>query len=113
MIESMNHFTNRNGYNGIRSTPVWRFRASQPPGRHPMGTYFTTLPPTTIRLATRLGIPKERLDFLFTFQDIGDLTPLERGKGKWIFHTRIDYDVERVRQLYQDPRADHREEETS
>jgi hypothetical protein len=40
----MNHFTNRDGYNGIVAASPWLFRAGQPPGGHPFGAYFTVLP---------------------------------------------------------------------
>jgi hypothetical protein len=96
----MNHFTNKKGYNGVRATPIWRFKAHQPPGNHPYGAYFTTLPPGTPRLATRLGIPKEKLEYVFTFDDVGDLRPLEGDRGEWIMWSPRDYDVVRERQVY-------------
>lgn len=52
------HYTDRDGYNAIVSQPIWRFVASQPPGDHPFGAYFTDLPPTTKNLANRLRIPR-------------------------------------------------------
>jgi len=96
----MNHFTDKDGYNGIRASSPWHFRASQPPVRlhHPFGAYFTTLPPHTKNLAKRLGIPKRKTEYIFSFDDIGDLTPLDNDRGEWIFYSPVDYDVDRKRQ---------------
>ena len=54
----MLHYTNQNGWNSIRSQLNWLFRAQQPPGDHPLGAYFTTLPPSTRNLAKKLRIPR-------------------------------------------------------
>jgi hypothetical protein len=96
----MNHFTDQKGYNGIRASVTWHFKASQPPGDHPFGAYFTTLPPTTPKLAKRLGIPRAKLEYLFSFEDVGDLHPIEGDRGRWIFYSAQDYDVEKARQHY-------------
>jgi hypothetical protein len=69
----MFHYTNTDGYNGIRSAPIWRFRASQPPDRRPFGTYFTDLDPATPTLANRLRIPRTKVRWLFAFVDAKDL----------------------------------------
>jgi hypothetical protein len=47
------HYTDRDGWNAIRSQSVWRFKASQPndPDR-PAGCYFTDIPPTPANLRT-------------------------------------------------------------
>lgn len=76
----------------------WRFQASHPPGDHPFGAYFTTLPPGTPKLAQRLRIPTSKLEFVFTFTDADDLTPLRGDRGKWIFFSPTDYFVDRDRQ---------------
>jgi hypothetical protein len=94
----MNHFTDQDGYNGIRATSPWRFRAHQPPGDHPFGAYFTTLPPGTPNRAKRLRIPKGKLEYLFVFADRGDLLPLRGARGSWIFYSPEDYLVEEERQ---------------
>jgi len=94
----MHHYTNQTGYNAIRASSPWHFRASQPPGGRPFGAYFTPLPPGTPKLAKRLGIPKSKLEYVFTFKDVGDLTPLRGHRGKWIFYSPTDYDVEQARQ---------------
>ncbi len=96
----MNHFTNRDGYNSIRSQIDWLFRAGKPPGGHPFGAYFTTLGLTTPNLAVRLRIPREKLAYFFSFVDrTGDLVPLEGGRGQFVFYSRTDYTVENPRQL--------------
>jgi len=96
----MNHFTDTRGYNGIRASPVWRFRAAQPPGEHPYGAYFTTLSAKTPNLAKRLGIPKSKLEYLFAFTDDGDLTPLPGARGKVVFYSATDYEVVPEQQTY-------------
>lgn len=77
----MNHFTDRAGFNGIRAKPIWVFLASQPPGEHPFGAYFTTLGPATRNLAQRLRIPRTKLTFIFEFTGTVGLEPLEGGRG--------------------------------
>ena len=100
----LNHFTNLQGYHGIRAAPTWRFRASQPPDprHHPFGAYFTTLAPDTLKLAKRLGIPKSKIEYLFSFADLGDLRRVDSDRGEWIFYSPTDYDVTResLRQEY-------------
>lgn len=96
----MNHFTDGNGYKGIRATPVWRFRARRPPGNRPFGEYFTTLPPKAPNLARRLGIPKSKLEYVFSFIDHGDLKRLAGSRGLFIY-SPVDYEVEADRQTYQ------------
>lgn len=95
----MNHFTDRAGFNAISANQPWHFRAAQPPGGHPFGAYFTTLEPGTRHLASRLGIPKEKMAYVFSFVDVGDLVPLRGGRGDFIFYSPADYDVAQGRQL--------------
>jgi hypothetical protein len=102
----MNHFTNTNGYNGIRAFPVWHFWASKPPGDHPLGAYFTTLSAKTPSLAKRLGIPKSKLKYVFSFTNLGDLTPLPGARGRFIFYSGIEYKVAPERQTYCGKAAD-------
>lgn len=96
----MNHFTDRKGYNAIVAAPTWRFRASTPPAGHPFGAYFTKLAPNTIHLAKKLRIPKDKLECMFSFVDLGDLLPIEGGRGKFIFYSPSDYSVTKDRQIY-------------
>src|SRR5579884_3688793 len=96
----MNHYTDLAGYNGIRSTVDWLFKAHQPPGSHPFGAYFTTLQRGTPNLAARLRIPKSKLQYVFEFTDAGDLRPLPGGRGQFIFYSPADYNVVKSRQLY-------------
>ena len=70
------HYTNDVGFKAISSQRIWVFRASRPPGDHPVGAYFTTLNPDSIYLATRLRIPNDKLLFVFCFADNSDLTRL-------------------------------------
>jgi hypothetical protein len=96
----MNHFTDKAGYDGIRAQVVWRFLAHQPPGIHPFGAYFTSLSRGTANLAKRLRIPKEKVEYVFEFMDGGDLLHLPGGRGKYVFYSPTDYDVDGSRQQY-------------
>jgi hypothetical protein len=96
----MFHYTNLAGYNAIRATTDWRFKAHQPPGNHPFGAYFTTLPKNTLNLAVRIRIPKSKLQYVFEFTDAGDLTPLPGGRGRFIFYSSVDYIVVKSRQTF-------------
>lgn len=93
------HYTNSAGYNAIRSQPVWHFLARKPPGDHPVGAYFTTLPPGTKNLAKKLRIPRSKLAYVFIFADLGDLHALDGDRGEWIFYSPADYDVAEDRQI--------------
>lgn len=95
----MHHYTNLAGYNAIRASTIWRFVASQPPGSHPFGAYFTTLPPGTPNLAKKLRIPNDKLKYVFEFVDAGDLLPLPGGRGAYILYSPIDYSVPTDRQI--------------
>jgi hypothetical protein len=92
----MSHYTDQAGFNAIRALKPWVFRASQPPGDHPFGAYFTTLAPDTPNLARRLRIPRMKTEFVFTFADVGDLKPLHGGRGEFIFYSPRDYSVDPV-----------------
>jgi hypothetical protein len=96
---SLFHYTDKVGYDAIRSTVVWHFLATQPPGQHPFGAYFTTLGRNTKNLAKRLRIPRGKVAFFFEFTDIGDLTPLPGGRGQFIFYSPADYDVDQPQQI--------------
>jgi hypothetical protein len=102
----MNHFTSRTGYDGIRSQIVWKFLASQPPGRHPRGAYFTTLGPEEKKLAQRLRIPREKVAYYFSFAGDDGLLPIEGGRGKYVFYSPDDYSVPPVRQTGHGPREE-------
>lgn len=98
---TVQHYTDKDGFHVIGSQPTWRFVAAQPPGDHPFGTYFTTLGPDTLHLAKRLRIPRTKLGFRFEFTGQDGLEPLEGGRGAFIFLSRVDYLVERPRQVFQ------------
>ncbi len=99
----MNHFTNIAGYRAIRSQPVWLFKAVQPPARHnPPGAYFTTYSVDEPNLAVKLFLPREKLKYIFSFEDKGDLLPLPGGRGRQgkIFYSPQDYPVVQERQTH-------------
>lgn len=96
----MLHYTDDGGHKAISSHPVWKFKAGKPPGNRPFGAYFTTLNPDTANLASRLRIPKRKLAYVFRFSGDEGLKPLEGGRGRYIFWSPSDYDVEVPRQLY-------------
>jgi hypothetical protein len=99
---SVNHYTDKKGYHGIRATPDWRFKASQPPNpaSHPFGANFTTLPPNTKNLTIRLRIPRTKTEYVFSFVDADDLAPLDGDRGEFIFYSSADYVVPQNRQKY-------------
>lgn len=94
------HYTNVKGYNGIRSQKVWTFRTSKPPGGHPQGAYFTTLPPSTPNLNKRLFVRgcADKTEYLFSFSGGEDLVPLQGGRGDYVFYSGDDYEVDESRQ---------------
>jgi hypothetical protein len=101
--EILFHYTDADGYNVIRSQPVWVFKASQPPGNHPFGAYFTTLRPGTANLAKRLRIPKGKLEYVFCVVGSADLVPLAGGRGQYVVYRATDYRVEPDRQVDHGP----------
>jgi len=97
----MNHYTDRNGYNGIRAVSPWRFRAGrQRMKSKPYGAYFTTLIPTDANFVRRVRLPKAKRQFRFSFKDVGDLVPLPGPGGKWVCYSPTDYLVSESRQLF-------------
>ena len=96
----MFHYTDADSFKSIASQPIWTFVASQPPGDHPFGAYFTTLSPDTPKLSKRLRIPRAKVELAFEFVDAGDLSPLPGGRGEYVFYSSVDYAVERSRQQY-------------
>jgi hypothetical protein len=82
------HYTNSTGYKAISSQPIWVFKASKPPGGHPVGAYFTNLPPGTKNLAKRLFVrgAADKVGFVFCFSGGDELTPLDGGRGDFIFY---------------------------
>lgn len=94
----MNHFTNLAGHNAISSQVTWTFRAAKPPCGNPIGAYFTTLRQDDWALANKLRIPKSKLEFCFSFTDLGDLISLRGGRGKHVFYSVADYPVDEQRQ---------------
>ena len=95
----MHHYTDKAGYNGIRSTVDWRFKASQPPGDHPFSAYFTPLGPATRNLAMKLRISREKVKYVFVFRDAGDLQRLRGKRGDFIVYLPKDYLVEETRKI--------------
>ncbi|MGA2065341.1 MAG: hypothetical protein ABSG86_10240 [Thermoguttaceae bacterium] len=95
----MRHYTDKPGYNSIRSQVDWRFEARQPPSPdHPVGAYFTDLPSDTPNLALKLRISAAKAAYCFPFRDIGDLRPIRGHRGKHIFYSPEDYVVVQARQ---------------
>lgn len=87
----MLHYTDQEGWNAIRSQVDWLFRAYQPPGNHPLGAYFTTLPPNTPNLAKKLRIPRRKLEFVFCFLRNDGLLQLPGGRGDYVWYSPSDY----------------------
>jgi hypothetical protein len=98
------HYTDKDGWNAIRSQPTWRFKAYQPkaPDR-PEGAYFTDIEPSEANLRTlckRLRIPKAKREYVFWFVGTDGLERLNDGHGRdqRIFFSPIDYEVTEGRQ---------------
>jgi hypothetical protein len=95
----MNHFTDKKGYNAIRATVAWCFKAQRQRSKtKPFGAYFTTLMPTVPNLAKRLRLRRRKCEFVFMFVDAEDLTPLPGPRGKGVFYSPTDYFVAPERQ---------------
>ena len=96
----MFHYTNEAGYKAISSQVVWLFKALKPPGEHPRGAYFTTLPPGTKNLGKRLFVrgAAEKTAFVFSFSGGEELLRLPGGRGAYICYSKEDYPVEKERQ---------------
>ncbi len=107
----MFHYTDKPGWNAIRSQVVWCFKASQPNAAdRPIGAYFTDIEPTEANLRVlhqKIRVPVEKQEYVFWFRGTAGLTQLNGGTGrdKRIFYSRVDYlvsdDPER-RKLYSD-----------
>ena len=100
------HYTDKDGWNAIRSQTAWRFRSNQPkdPDR-PKGAYFTDIEPTEANLRTlykRLRVPKAKQEYVFWFVGTDGLSQLNdrRGRDKRIFFSPVDYEVAEERQKY-------------
>src|SRR2546426_5749962 len=85
------HYTDHEGFNAIKASPTWIFRAGKPAGDHEFGAYFTTYVPP--RPLYKLGLPKEKQEYVFCFKDAGDLTPIRGGRGAYIIYSKADYSV--------------------
>jgi hypothetical protein len=98
------HYTDKDGWNAIRSQVVWRFLASQPLAKdRPVGAYFTMIEPTPQNLRTlhkRIRVPKVKQEFVFWFVGAHGLEQLNGGRGRdrWILYSPVDYEVDKERQ---------------
>jgi hypothetical protein len=98
-VGTLYHYTDLAGYNAIRAQPVWVFKANQPPGGRPFGSYFTPLDPSEEDLAGQLGISSAKTEYVFCFTDTGDLKHLRGGRGKYVLYSPSDYRVAKSRQI--------------
>ena len=93
----MNHFTDKTGYNAIRSQALWTFKAVQPRSpNNPVGAYFTTYEPEEPNLSKKIFVPVVKLAFVFKFNEPTPLLPIPGGRGRLgkIFYSPTDYDVD-------------------
>ena len=100
------HYTDKPGWDGIRSQREWLFKAMKPkdPNR-PAGAYFTDIEPTAENLRTlykRIRLPKVKQEYVFWFAGREGLTQLfdGRGRDKRIFFSPNEYPVDADRQRY-------------
>jgi len=96
----MYHYTEKAGYNVIHPAPIWLFKASKPPCTNPVGAYFTTKQPSEGQNLKKLRIPKEKREFCFEFEDVGDLKTLDGDRGEYVFYSANHYPVAKARQKY-------------
>jgi hypothetical protein len=92
----VNHFTDKEGYNAIRSQPDWLFKAVQPRAKqNPVGAYFTDYPPNEPNLAKKIFVPRDKLAFVFQFTPPSPLLSLPGNRGRLgrIFYSPVDYRV--------------------
>src|SRR5258708_5185871 len=107
----MFHYTDKDGWNGIRLQKTWRFTAEKPPAKYrPIGAYFTDIEPTETNLKTlykRIRVPKAKQEYVFKFTGVDGLRQIEGGRGRerHIFYSATDYDVVESRQQYEGPTA--------
>lgn len=94
----MLHYTDKKGYNAIRSQVDWTFKASQPPGEREFGAYFTTMRIDENRFYARTRIPVEKQEFVFAFNGSDGLRPYRGGRGQVVFLSPVDYVVVKDRQ---------------
>jgi len=105
----MFHYTDKDGWNGIRSQSTWRFIAAKPQALdRPIGAYFTDIEPTETNLRTlhkRIRVPKAKQEYVFSFAEDDGLTQLNGGRGRdrHIFYSPSKYDVIQSRQQYEGP----------
>ena len=98
------HYTDKAGWDAIRSQIAWRSLASKPRAKErPVGAYFTLIEPTPQNLKTlhkRIRIPKAKQEYVFWFLGVAGLDRLNDGRGRdqWILYSEGDYEVEKYRQ---------------
>lgn len=100
------HYTDKDGYNGIKAQKQWHFLPAQPQARdRPKGVYFTDISPAPENLRTlfkRLRIPKVKQGYVFSFVGREGLTHLNKGRGRdrFILFSAEEYVVGELRQRY-------------
>jgi hypothetical protein len=105
-MASLFHYTDKDGWNAIRSQPEWRFLVSRPkaPWR-PTGAYFTDIEPNEENLRTladKIRVPRVKLEYVFEFVGTDGIlrpNPIE-GRDARIYFSPVDYFVERARHRY-------------
>src|SRR5262245_24379670 len=98
----MNHFTDKSGFDAIRSQEAWTFRAEQPRAQHhPVGAYFTTYDENEPNPSKKIFVPVAKLAYRFSFSPPTALKPLPGGRGRLrkIFYSPVDYVVLKEHQL--------------
>jgi hypothetical protein len=109
-VNLMFHYTNKTGFNTIKSQVNWKFKASIPKApQNPRGVYFTTLKPNAPNFYVKTRIPKKKQSHIFEFADIGDLQfyPGNRGRLKTVYYSPKDYQVLQARQKFHGKSEDY------
>lgn len=112
------HYTDGDGWKGVRSQVDWLFKASKPPHPdRPFGVYFTDLDPLgdhRRELFKRIRVPSKKppkQDYLFCFVGREGLVQLNGGRGRdrRIFFCEVDYKVAPPRKVYEGRTDDYQE----
>lgn len=102
----MFHYTDKDGWNAVRSQVDWLFKINRPkdPDR-PEGAYFTDLEPSPANLRVlhkKIRVPKKKQEYVFQFEGTAGLVQLNGGTGRdrRIFFSPVPYIVQESRQQF-------------
>lgn len=93
------HYTDKKGYNAVKSGNPYIFKASKPKYGNPKAAYFTTLSPEELSpkdYKAKLGLTKAKSEYFFEMDvDSSKLKDLKGGRGQYIKYSPDDLEVPR------------------